>query len=167
MSDFFDAAVVLGAKIEADGRPSPALLRRITHAAGLYHAGRVPFLLLSGGQAKGGVSEAEAMRRALLALDVPETVLRLEELSRNTLENALFSRPIIQRQGWRRLLLVTDGYHMPRALYTFRRLGMRAKGHAAPRPDWSLKLAATHGREWVGLAFYVWKIERALRGYLT
>jgi len=155
MSDFYDAAVVLGAKIEADGRPSPALLRRITHAAGLYHAGRVPFLLLSGGQAKDGVSEAEAMRRALLALDVPDTVLRLEELSRNTLENALFSRPIIQCQGWRRLLLVTDGYHMPRALYTFRRLGMRAKGHAAP-----------HGREWVGLAFYVWKIERALRGYL-
>ena len=163
MSGTYDALVILGAKVEADGAASPALLRRIAHGAALYHAGAAPFLLLTGGQSKGGVSEAQVMGQAALSLGVAAGALRLEELSRNTLENAMFCKPIVERHGWRRLLVVTDGYHLPRALYTFNRLGMKAKGAAAPPPRLSPTLIAVHGREAIGLLVYVWRIERALR----
>ncbi|HVI51946.1 MAG TPA: YdcF family protein [Candidatus Sulfotelmatobacter sp.] len=162
MNETFDVLVVLGAKVEPDGSPSKALLRRIAHAAALYHAGAAPFLLLSGGQPRGAIAEAEIMRQAALALDVAEGALRVEPLSRNTLENAMFCKPIIQRHGWRKLLVVTDGYHLPRALYTFRRLGLTAKGSAAPPPRLSPGLLAAHGREAAALLVYIWRIERAL-----
>ena len=165
MTGTYDALVILGAKVEADGAASPALLRRIAHGAALYHAGAAPFLLLTGGQPKGGITEAAVMGQAALSLGVAEGALRLEELSRNTLENAMFCKPIVERHGWRRLLVVTDGYHLPRALYTFNRLGMKTKGSAAPPPRLSPALIAAHGREAVGLLAYVWRIERALRGF--
>lgn len=160
-----DVLVVLGARVEADGSPSRALLRRIAHGAALYHAGAAPFLLLSGGQPGGRASEAEVMARAALSLGVPEGALRREALSRNTLENAMFCRSIVQAHGWRRLLLVTDGYHLPRALYTFRRLGLRAEGIAAPPPRLGPGLIAAHGREALALLVYLWRIERRLRGF--
>lgn len=163
MTPFYDAAVVLGAAIQPDGRPSPAMRRRIAHGVGLYREGRVGHLLLSGGCVEHETSEASAMRLIALEAGLPADVLTLEERSVNTLENARFCRPIIARRGWRRLLLVTDGYHLPRALYTFRRFGMAVDGAAAPAPRWSGPLLAAAARETVALLIYLWRIERALR----
>ena len=120
-----DAIVVLGAALRPGGRPSPALVRRIETAARLFAAGRAPRVLVTGGAPGGGaVSEADAMRRALLAQGVPEAAILVEDRARDTLENARFSIPILRSVGVSRAIVVTDGVHMRRALSLFRLLGM-------------------------------------------
>lgn len=132
----FDVAIVLGAAVNPDGTASPALLRRTDHAVALYQQGLVGRLLMSGGPVRSVKAEALVMRDAALAAGLPETAVLVETASRNTLENAQFCRPILERAGWHRLLVVTDGYHLHRALFTFRRLGMAADGSAAPLAAW-------------------------------
>ncbi|MDF2233250.1 YdcF family protein [Albimonas sp. CAU 1670] len=129
-----EALVVLGAALRPDGRPSPALTRRIETAARLFAAGRAPWALVSGGPARGGVSEAEAMRRALVERGVPEAAILVEDRARDTLENARFAIPILRAAGVRRAVLVTDRVHMPRALAVFRLLGMPAAGAPCAAP---------------------------------
>lgn len=95
---------------------------RVWHAAALFHAGKAPLVLVSGGNqphADGMQVEAEAMRSMLLTLGVPAAAIRLEGQSRNTDENAQQSLGLIQAVGAKRVLLVTSAMHMPRALRTF------------------------------------------------
>lgn len=155
-----DVAVVLGAPGEPDGRISPVLSRRVGHAVALYRAGVVGHLLLSGGAVRHAPAEAVLMREAAFAAGVPRAAVLTEERSRNTLENAGFCREIIVKRGWRRILIVTDGYHLPRALYTFRRLGMAASGAAAPLPPVDAGLLAAHAREVAAFLCYLWRVER-------
>lgn len=137
----FDAAIVLGARVRPDGSPSPALLRRVRHGVKLLRAGRAAHLLMTGGPVGHAVPEAVVMRDLALAEGVPAERLHLEDQSRNTIENARLSAPLIARAGWSRLAVVTDPHHLPRALYVFRRLGLRVAGAAAPPP-------VRRGKEW-------------------
>ncbi|MBW7849735.1 MAG: YdcF family protein [Rhodospirillales bacterium] len=123
-----DAAIVLGAAVAADGSPTAALTRRARHGAAVTLAGKARFLLLSGGGLRDRPSEASVMRRLALSEGVEENKILLEEQSRNTLENVTNSLEILAAQGWRRVLVVSDLYHLPRALYTFRRFGVSALG---------------------------------------
>ncbi len=102
---------------------------RVWHAARLYHAGKAPRLILSGGRmAWQGerLSEADALRRFLTDLGVPAATLLSEDRSRSTRENARYSAELLQAHGFRRVLLVTSALHMPRALATFRAAGVDA-----------------------------------------
>jgi uncharacterized SAM-binding protein YcdF (DUF218 family) len=156
----FDVAVVLGAAVGADGQASPALLRRVAYGVDLYDRGVVGHLLMSGGGLRPGPTEAELMRRAALTAGVPDEAVVIEDRSRNTLENARFSRLILEERRWQRVLLVTDRHHLRRALYTFRRFGVAAEGAAPPPPaglGWG-----PHLRELGALLCYLWRVERAL-----
>ncbi|MCP5368186.1 MAG: YdcF family protein [Hyphomicrobiales bacterium] len=125
-----DAIVVLGAAVLADGRPSQALARRVRGGAAHFHAGAAPWLVLSGGAVGHATPEAVVMADLARGLGVPAAALVLEDRSRNTYENALNTRAIAAARGWRRLLVVTDSFHLPRALYIFRKIGMEAQGRA-------------------------------------
>lgn len=125
-----DAIVVLGAAVNASGEPGPAMRRRVEHGVRLLVAGRAPRLVLSGGCVGGGPAEAEVMARIAAAAGIGADRLVLEDRSRNTFENALYTGRITRERGWRRLLVVTDSYHLPRALYVFRRLGLAVSGDA-------------------------------------
>lgn len=123
-----DAIVLLGGALRGarpPERPSFDLGRgadRVWHAAALFHAGKAPLVLVSGGNqpgADGMQVEAEAMRSMLLNLGVPAAAIRMEGQSRNTEENARRSLGLIQAAGAKRVLLVTSAMHMPRALQTF------------------------------------------------
>lgn len=160
----YDAAVVLGASVLADGSASPALERRLAHGVALLQAGRVANLLLSGGSVSHERAEARVMRDLALAAGVAEARLVTEEQSRNTLDNARYSAPLLAERDWRRVLLVTDLWHMPRALYTFRRFGIAADGSAAPRRGALAAHIAAALREGVALPVYVWRLERLRRG---
>jgi uncharacterized SAM-binding protein YcdF (DUF218 family) len=127
----FDAIVVLGAAVGADGRPGKALRRRVAEGVRRLEAGAAPVLLLSGGKGDGVPAEAEAMRDLALAAGVSDEQLVLEAESRSTLENARCSARIMRARGWRRALVVTDAVHLPRALMAFRALGIDVKGAAA------------------------------------
>ena len=127
--------VVLGARVFPDGRPSPALERRMHVAIGLYRAGVAPCLLLSGGGGQ-AVTEAEVMRRLALAAGIPPSALLVEPVSRNTVENAIqAARLLASRDPAAAVVLVTDRCHALRAHLLFRLAGVAVRAvHGAPMP---------------------------------
>jgi uncharacterized SAM-binding protein YcdF (DUF218 family) len=135
-----DAIVVLGAALDSAGKAPPALHRRTLRAAALHRSGAAPFLVLSGGGA-GARSEAAAMAEIARLAGVPETALLLEGGSANTFENALMTAALLDRRGLSRVILVSDGYHLPRARFLFRLAGLVVVATAAaPPPPWTALL---------------------------
>ncbi|HOU89736.1 MAG TPA: YdcF family protein [Polyangiaceae bacterium] len=130
----FGALVVLGCRVEPDGTPGPAALRRLTRAAEAHDEHRVP-VLLSGGRSWAGMVEATAFRSWLVNQGgVPETLTWIECCSLSTAENARCSARILAEQHVRRVGLVTCDWHLPRALRAFRRAGLEAVPVPAPSP---------------------------------
>lgn len=115
-------------------RPDPDLAAsadRVWHAARLYHAGKAPRVLLSGGTVRtGDGSEAEAMQRFLLDLGVPPHAIALEDASVNTVSNAHHTAAQLAAQGIHQVILVTSAQHMPRARAALQREGLHV--HPAP-----------------------------------
>ena len=129
-----DAVVVLGAAMAAPGVPGPALLRRINFGVSVFFARQAAHLLVSGGVVGPPPAEAVMMRHVALARGVCDAQIIVEDMARNTFENALFSGRVIRDFGWRDVVIVTDAWHMPRSLYVFRRLGLPVSGERVPRP---------------------------------
>ena len=127
-----DAIVVLGGAINAprDSRRPPNLsdaADRIWHAARLYHAGKAPLLVLSGGvhNEEDYLPEAQAMQIFLKDLGVPPSAMLLESRSLNTRQNARFTADLLQTRGLRKVLLVTSALHMRRAQALFEGVGLQ------------------------------------------
>lgn len=114
----FDAIVVLGCRVFEDGRPSDSLARRARHAAALFHEGLAPRIVMTGGLGTAPITEARAAADIAVSLGVPDEALVLEERSTSTEENA---REAAARTDARRVLVVTDSYHVFRAERVFRR----------------------------------------------
>lgn len=102
---------------------------RVWYAARLYHAGKSPRLVLSGGgdPRTSSLTEAEAMREFLGDLGVPDSVLLLESRSRTTRENAIYTAELLSQHGIRRVLLVTSALHMHRAKKLFEKEGIEVE----------------------------------------
>jgi len=130
-----DAIVVLGGGVDPSSPPRiypevNAAGDRVLHAARLYKAGKAPWIIVTGGRglrmpdAMG--SEADALRTILCKdLGVPQSAILIEETSRNTRENALFTKRISDDRGFKKIILVTSAQHMPRALAQFRPTGLQ------------------------------------------
>lgn len=160
--DHIDAVVVLGAAVVAPGVPGPALVRRLDHGIATFRAAGASYLVLSGGEVMHPPAEAEVMRRLALERGVRETAVVVEDRARNTFENALYSGSILRQRGWQRVIVVTDGWHLRRALYAFHRLGLAASGSGVPRPDdiprWRWWLAFVEdGIRHAGSAYLFWR----------
>ncbi|MBT6620225.1 MAG: YdcF family protein [Gemmatimonadetes bacterium] len=101
---------------------------RLLHGLRLYRAGKAPVLVFSGGaltQLTGStMSEAQQFLRLTVESGVDSAVVVLEGDSRNTYENALYTRQILEKRGWREVLLVTSASHMRRAVAAFRTQGI-------------------------------------------
>jgi uncharacterized SAM-binding protein YcdF (DUF218 family) len=119
-----EVAVVPGAAVKKGGVPGLALSGRIDRAVALFHAGEVQNILVSGGVGKHPPSEAEVMRDIAIEKGVPEERIFLETRSASTLENARECAEIIGRNSWKKVVLVTDRYHAPRARFLFRVFGV-------------------------------------------
>jgi uncharacterized SAM-binding protein YcdF (DUF218 family) len=125
-----DAALVLGAA--ADGiAPSPVFEERLRHAVELYRAGRVKHLVLTGGRGTGeALAESEVGRDWVVAQGVPADAVLIETESRTTKQNLTFARPLLEKAGIGRVLIVSDPLHMRRAMWMANTL----KFDAAPSP---------------------------------
>jgi uncharacterized SAM-binding protein YcdF (DUF218 family) len=156
--------VILGAPVLADGSPGPALHRRLRCALALLRQDPPSAVVAVGGVPPRAASErpeAEAAAAWLRARGVaPERILT-EPTSRNTWQNAARCARILERYpvDASRILLVTDPWHLPRAMLAFRAHGLRTRGAgctvpAAERPP-ALARLLTH--EAAGLAFYLWR----------
>lgn len=123
-----DAIVVLGAA-QYDGRPSPLFEARLDHALSLYFAGIAPRLIVTGGKAEGDRwTEAEAARDYAMARGVPGDAILAEDRGRNTLESLRAVAVILEEEGLRSVVFVSDRMHMLRVLRIARDLGIEAYG---------------------------------------
>jgi uncharacterized SAM-binding protein YcdF (DUF218 family) len=128
-----DVVVVLGAQVLGDGRPSPSLRRRVDRAVAVALERGIPWFAACGGTGGAPLSEAEAVRDLATAAGVPVDRIVLEDRSTSTFEHVVNLRPIAVDHGWRRLVVVTDPFHLPRACYLFRRAGFDVEGVPAER----------------------------------
>jgi vancomycin permeability regulator SanA len=119
-------ALILGAEVYADGRPSPALANRLDVAIELLRVGRVQVLLMSGGN---GTFEVGAMRAYAMARGVAADAILLDAAGERTFASCVQARDAFAA---RRLTIVSQELHMARAVYTCRRLGIDADGVVAP-----------------------------------
>lgn len=128
-----DAIVVLGARVFPGGEPSGSLRARAEAAASLWHAGGAPVVVTTGAHHLHPPGEAVVARALLLALGVPDGVIRTEEKSRNTRGNLLNARPLA---GGPRAWIVTEPFHLGRALYLARRAGFDPLPWPVDSPAW-------------------------------
>ncbi len=146
--DTYDVIIVLGAAQKPDGSPGPAMERRVHRAVDLYHQGAASRLLMSGGVTT--FCEPESQTMHALACDrgvQPDHVLQ-ENRSRRTLENAHFCSEIMKKYNFRTCILVTDDFHMPRAMKTFQSFGLAPVTHPVPT-RWTFYTGVSYLRELV------------------
>nr|XP_061810395.1 UDP-N-acetylglucosamine 1-carboxyvinyltransferase-like [Nerophis lumbriciformis] len=111
-----DCAIVLGAAAW-NNKPSPVLRERLNHAIDLYHQGRIANLILTGGYGKGApFSESQVARDYCLEKGIPASALHIEKTSSTTIENIEEAQKIISANKWKNALLVSDPWHLKRAL---------------------------------------------------
>lgn len=123
-------AIVFGAGLTRTGRVTAVLYDRVATAAELYHAGTVDWLLLSGDNRAADYDEPAAMRQAALDLGVPDSALVLDSAGTSTYDTCYRARATF---GVEQSLLVTQDFHLPRALFLCDTLGIEATGVSADR----------------------------------
>ena len=149
-----NAVIVFGAGLWRDGSPTPVLRDRVATAAQLYFAGKAEKLVMSGGNPTIDYDEPGAMRTYALSLGVPEEAIVLDYAGRRTYDTCYRARHIF---GIQKATLVTQGFHLPRALYLCNHLGIDGIGVQADlrqyrrssRTFWNLReIPATLGALW-------------------
>jgi SanA protein len=127
-------AIVFGAGLWRDGTPTTVLRDRIATAAELYFSGKVQKILMSGDNRYLDYNEPGAMREYALSLGVPEDAIVLDYAGRRTYDTCYRAHAIF---GLDKAILVTQGFHLPRALYTCNALGLKAIGVPSDRHEYS------------------------------
>lgn len=171
-----DAIIMLGgasyrdvADLSGEGAPGRGTMTRLVTTARLYRRLGVPIIVSGGSVFDQGASIAELTRRFLVDLGVPPAHILLDDHSRDTYENALLSKLICDRYGFRNPLLVTTGFHLKRAVFSFEAVGMKVTPFPCglttyPGKDYhwyhwlpeasSLSATSAALHEWLGLLFY-------------
>ena len=121
-----DAIVVLGAA-QYNGRPSPVLRARLDHAIVLYREGYAPMIVVTGGVGRGDtISEAIVGQRYLVAHEVPQEAVVAQPVGRSTRTSMTAVGEWLGERGLRRVLLVSDPFHMFRLRLEARRIRLEA-----------------------------------------
>jgi SanA protein len=153
-------AIVFGALVWPGGRPSHMLTDRVRAAVDLYHAGRVRKLLLSGDNRYVDYNEPQAMKEVALALGVPEDDLVLDYAGRRTYDTCYRARHIF---GVEQAVLVTQEFHLDRALFICQNLSLDAVGFAADlRPYQHIRRSMLREIPATALAWWDVKVRRPL-----
>lgn len=182
ISEPYEAGILLGGYVNFDAATPPGVLNfhqagnRFTTTLMLYKTGKIRRILLSGGAGRliGDVPpEAASVRGFLLACGVPDSAILVENASRNTRENALFSKRAVDSIGiGNRCLLITSAWHMRRAKACFDKAGLACDLFATDfysetrhgnwldwlEPDWKAFMKwDSLIKEWMGWLAYRWK----------
>ena len=126
----FDHILILGCGVRADGTPTPMLYDRIVTGVSMYDAGLAPRVLMSGDHATEDYNEVDPMRDEAILMGVPAGAIEQDPLGLSTYES--LARYAKAHPG-ARVLIVTQEYHLPRALYLADKLGLDAQGVSADR----------------------------------
>jgi SanA protein len=136
-------AVVFGAGVR-NGMPTAMLYDRVASAVDLYKAGVVDKLLMSGDNRFVDYNEPAAMRRVALQLGVPDSDIVMDYAGRSTYDTCYRARAVF---GLSNAILVTQRFHLDRALMTCDGLGLQAVGYVADRRAYTSSLAWNTLRE--------------------
>lgn len=122
------AAVVFGAGLQKDGTPSPVLRDRVATAANLFFEGKVEKILMSGDNRFIDYNEPGAMKAYAISIGVPPEDIVLDYAGRRTYDTCYRAKHIF---GLDEAILVTQGYHLPRAIFTCEGIGIKVTGVAS------------------------------------
>ena len=120
-------AIVFGASVYSNGDLSPVLEDRVDTAIQLYRAHKVDRILVSGDNRHPSYNEPKTMREYILNHAVEPHDVVIDFSGRSTYETCVRARDVF---GLRRVVLVSQGYHLPRALFIANRIGLDAVGMA-------------------------------------
>ena len=123
-------AIVLGASVKQDGTPSDALYDRIATAVELYNDELVEKLLMTGDDGKFHVNEVEIMRRTAVELGVPESDVEVDGQGYRTYESCKRAKQILHID---QAVIVTQRFHLGRAIYLCGSFGIDVQGEPADR----------------------------------
>ena len=127
-----------------DGTPSAMLADRIAAAAELYRAHKVDKLLLSGDHSRWTYDEVGTMRRLLLEQGIPARDIFTDHAGFDTWDSAQRAKRVFDVSS---AVVVTQGFHMARALYDARRAGLKATGFVADRRQYGKIMGKLRVRE--------------------
>ncbi|NUT54106.1 MAG: DUF218 domain-containing protein [Saccharothrix sp.] len=137
-------ALVLGAGLTPEGTPSAFLAGRLDVAADLYRRGKVEVLLVSGDNSTVGYDEPSAMRDYLIAAGVPADVVVADYAGFDTWDSCTRAKRIF---GVERATVVTQEFHLPRAVALCRSAGIDASGVGHDTSQWPTTTAYGYARE--------------------
>jgi SanA protein len=123
-------AIVFGAGLQWDGSPTAVLQDRVATAVDLYFQGKVSKLIMSGDNRSWDYNEPAGMQAFAIQLGVPEEDIILDYAGLRTYDTCYRAREIF---GVKEALLVTQKYHLPRAIFTCNELGVKSVGVIADR----------------------------------
>jgi SanA protein len=122
--------LLLGARVFADGRVSHIVEDRIATAVEVYRTGKARKILVSGDHGTRYYDEVNTIKKKLLAAGVPEEDIFLDHAGFNTYDSVYRARDVFRATS---LVIVTQRFHLDRALFTANELGLQAQGAAADR----------------------------------
>ena len=133
----YDCILVLGAGVRPDGTPSHMLEDRLRGAVALYEAGVSDVLLLSGDNSGEDYDEVSAMVKYCLEHGVPESAIVRDDIGFSTSESVYNT---VRTLGYSDILVVTQEYHLYRAMYMVKRMGADADGFATDYRAYSMQI---------------------------
>ncbi len=154
-----DAGVILGAAVwhgsEGGERPSPTLLERIKLGEQLLKQNIIPKIVTTGSNAPGEKAEGEIAKRELITRGIDESRITAEINSHSTLEQVLYLREeLVKKQGWKKFIIISDQYHLARAIEMCKFSGIDAIGTPSDIKQTFYDLAYYRLRESVALLAY-------------
>jgi len=123
-----DCILVLGCYVHDSGRPSDMLADRLRRGIALYKSGAAPKLLMSGDHGREGYNEVKAMKLEAMDEGIPSEDVFMDHAGFSTYESIFRARDVFAAK---KIIIVTQEYHLYRALYIANALGLEAYGVAS------------------------------------
>ncbi|UWG95427.1 YdcF family protein [Dehalobacter sp. DCM] len=139
-----DVILVLGAYVFPNGKVSPMLNDRLTVAYEIYTLGKASKILVSGDHSRKDYDEVNAMKKFLIDKSVPTQDIFMDHAGFSTYESMYRARDIFQAK---RVIIVTQGYHLMRAVFDARQLGLEAYGVPSDLHDYGVVMTSYQLRE--------------------
>ncbi len=163
-----DSIVVFAGGVGESGKAGQGYEERVQHAADLYKNGYAKNLIFSSGYTY-ALKEILIMKALAVSMGVPQEAIILEDKAKNTYENVIFTKDILNKEKQKKILLVSSPYHMRRALLVFKKAAKGVDVICAPIPN---SVFYAHGATWkqtniqqikgilheyLGILYYWWK----------
>lgn len=151
-----DCVLVLGCGVRPDGTPSDMLRERVQKGVEVFKQSNASYLLLSGDKSSEDYDEPAVMKKLAMELGVNEKDIKIDNIGFSTYESIYNAK---KTENVNKIILITQGYHLPRALYIARKMKIEAYGVRAyltlyPRQIiWSLREVAARNKDFLKCNF--------------